>query len=172
MKKLLTFAAVASLSCLTNSLRAQRQERDFPTPTGNASQVYFELFGPSIIYSITYDGRLANREDGIGFRLGIGGASVEGSGFLTVPFQMNYLVGYHGNYMEFGLGATYASNIDLFETEKPQTNYTYGTFTIGYRKQPVGKMGFTFRACFSPIFSFANGGSFVPFAGVSWGFRF
>jgi hypothetical protein len=158
-----------------DSLKAQGLERGGEV-SSNASQIYFELGGPGIIYSFNYDGRFGNFENGIGFRVGIGGASVNGSGYVAVPVQLNYLAGTKGKYLELGAGATYAPNLDLFNTTKSDgttTNpQTYGTFTIGFRKQPLGRKGFTFRAAFSPIFSFAGGGSFLPFAGVSWGYRF
>jgi len=175
MSRLLTSCAVGSLLFLTIPSKAQREERDFSSPTSNASQIYFELLGPSIIYSFTYDGRLSHREDGLGFRIGIGGGGVNGDGFFTVPFQLNYLVGVRGKYLELGAGATYGYNVDFFDQgdyNKSNSNYTYGTMTIAFRKQPVGRMGFTYRIAFSPIFSFANGGSFLPYVGFSWGFRF
>ena len=146
--------------------------------TANASQFYFELGGPGVIYSFNYDGRFGSYENGIGFRIGIGGASWNGSGYFAIPVQINYLLGTNGKYLELGGGATYAPGLNLFGNDENQnipgyqyTN-TYGTFTIGFRKQPLGRKGFTFRAAFSPIVSFTNGGSFLPFAGVSWGFRF
>ena len=142
--------------------------------SSNASQCYFELGGPGIIYSFNYDGRFGKYENGIGFRIGMGGATVNGSGYIAIPFQLNYLAGSRGKYLELGAGATYAPNLDLFYDGDPQSQKvnTYGTLLIGFRKQPFGAGGFTFRAGFSPIFSFANGGSFVPFGYVSWGFRF
>jgi hypothetical protein len=156
-------------------LQAQGLERDEEV-SSNASQIYFELGGPGIIYSFNYDGRLGRFENGIGFRIGIGGAAVNGSGYMAIPFQLNYLAGRNGKYLELGAGATYAPKLDLFGTTTsdgtPINPQTYGTLTIGFRKQPLGKKGFTFRAAFSPIFSFAGGGSFLPFGGVSWGYRF
>ena len=158
-----------------STLWAQGLERGTGV-TANASQVYFELGGPGIIYSFNYDGRFGKYENGIGFRIGVGGASVNGDGYVAVPFQLNYLAGSRGKYLEIGMGATYDSGLDLFgerDTQNGGSNhYTYGTFTIGFRKQPLGRKGFTFRAAFSPIISFNGGGSFLPFAGVSWGIKF
>ncbi|HMH34869.1 MAG TPA: hypothetical protein VK543_17660 [Puia sp.] len=157
------------------AVRAQGLERGTEV-TANASQVYFELGGPGIIYSFNYDGRFGQYENGIGFRIGVGGASVNGSGYVAVPVQINYLAGVRGKYLEIGAGATYDSGLDLFGERDSQpgspNHYTYGTFTIGFRRQPLGRKGFTFRAAFSPIISFHNGGSFLPFAGVSWGIKF
>jgi hypothetical protein len=153
---------------LLQSARGQGQERGIQT-TANASQVYFELGGPGVIYSFNYDGRFGGYENGIGFRIGMGGASWNGSGYIAIPMQLNYLLGTKGKYIELGGGATYAPNLDLFENG---TDIWYGTLCLGFRKQPLGKKGFTFRAAFSPLIGFTHGGSFLPFAGVSWGYRF
>ena len=175
-KKLLTYLAIFLVSLLSiQSIYAQGAERGTEV-TANASQFYFELGGPGIIYSFNYDGRFGKYENGIGIRIGIGGASFNGSGYFAIPAQLNYLLGTRSKYLELGAGATYAPGLDLFGVEEHQTNpsnqHTYGTFTIGYRKQPLGRKGFSFRAGFSPIIGFENGGSFLPFGYISWGIRF
>jgi hypothetical protein len=172
-----TIFFVLSTLFAAQSLQAQGRERGTEV-SANASQFYFELGGPGVIYSFNYDGRFGPYENGMGFRIGIGGASWNGSGYFAIPVQLNYLLGTNGKYFELGGGATYAPGLNLFGNDENQNvpgyQYTnvYGTFSLGFRKQPLGKKGFTFRAAFSPIISFANGGSFLPFAGVSWGFRF
>ena len=148
--------------------RTQGRERGLET-TANASQFYFELGGPGVIYSFNYDGRFGPYENGIGFRLGIGGAYWNGDGYVAVPMQLNYLLGSRGKYLELAAGATYAPGLDLFGNG---TDIWYGTMGISFRKQPLGKKGFTFRAGFTPLVSFTSGGSFLPFGGVSWGYRF
>lgn len=137
--------------------------------SSNASQVYFELGGAGIIYSFNYDGRFSKYENGLGFRVGIGGASVNGDGYFAVPVQINYLAGTKGKYFEIGAGTTYAPGLKLFDD---QSSNVYGTVCLGFRKQPSGKKGFTFRAAFMPIIGFENNASFLPFAGISWGYRF
>ena len=165
------FLMILSGFIFHSSLHAQGRERGTEV-SANASQLYFELGGPGVIYSFNYDGRFGPYENGIGFRMGAGGAYFNGSGYIAFPVQLNYLLGTQGKYVEIGAGATYAPHLDLFNVNSPSENYTYGTFTIGFRKQPLGKKGFTFRAAFSPIIGFEGGGSFLPFAGVSWGYRF
>lgn len=166
--RFLTFFFVAVLCA--SYCHAQEPVEKPMEPARNASQVYFELGGPGIIYSFNYDGRLSHYENGIGFRVGMGGAVVNGDGYVAVPMQLNYLLGRKGKYFEMGGGATYAPNLNLFDADNPPS--WYGTVTFGFRKQPVGKKGFTFRAAFTPIISFAGNGSFLPFAGVSWGYKF
>ncbi len=136
--------------------------------TQNASQIYFELGGAGIIYSFNYDGRFGKKENGLGMRAGIGGAVVSGDGYFAIPLQLNYLLGTRGKYFEIGGGITFAPGIDIFDNGTT----TYGTLSFGFRKQPLGKKGFSFRAAFTPLVGFAEGGTFLPFAGVSWGYRF
>ncbi len=149
------------------TINAQGSERPMQT-TANGSQLYFELGGAGIIYSFNYDGRFSKYENGLGFRVGVGGASVDGDGYFALPVQINYLLGSKGKYFEVGGGVTYAPGLDLFGNGAN----SYGTLTFGFRKQPVGKKGFTFRAAFTPIIGFNGGGSFLPFAGISWGYKF
>ena len=115
MKKLVSGLILIWLlpAAFMQPVNAQGPERAMPT-TANASQVYFELGGAGIIYSFNYDGRFSKYENGLGFRVGIGGASVNGEGYFAVPFQINYLAGARGKYLEAGLGATYAPGLDLF----------------------------------------------------------
>ena len=178
MKKI--WACLGILFCLVGQqdLRAQGQIRGKEI-TQNASQIYFELGGPSLIYSFNYDGRFGPYENGIGFRLGVGGAYLNGQGYFALPVQLNYLLGSAGKYAEIGAGITYAPGLNFFgmydqpNGSAPTTNqYTYGTFTLGFRSQPLGRRGFSFRAAFTPVISFNNGGSFFPWAGLSWGYRF
>ena len=169
MKHVLRNALLLPFSFLfaVQGVDAQGAERPMQT-TANASQVYFEVGGAGIIYSFNYDGRFGKYENGLGFRAGFGGASVNGSGYYALPVQLNYLAGNRGKYIEIGGGVTYAPGLDVFD----DGSKAYGTLCIGFRKQPVGRKGFTFRAAFNPVISFNGGGSFLPFAGVSWGYRF
>lgn len=159
---------VFTLFTISSLVYSQGNERPMKT-TENASQIYFELGGPGIIYSFNYDGRFGKHENGVGMRVGIGGAAISGDGYFALPVQINYLIGTKGKYFEIGGGVTYAPGLELFESE----NSTYGTLAFGFRKQPLGKKGFAFRVAFTPIIGFDDEGpSFLPFAGVSWGFRF
>lgn len=150
-----------------NILSAQGVEREGKT-TANASQIYLEAGGSGIIYSINYDGRLSKMENGIGIRLGIGGASYSGDGYLAIPLQLNYLLGSKGQYLELGAGITYVSVSDIF-FDNSSSNNVAGSFVIGFRKQPFGKKGLTWRLAFTPFIGF---GAVQPWAGASVGFRF
>jgi len=64
------FFITVSLFCialiLLQSSSAQGRERGTEV-SANASQFYFELGGPGVIYSFNYDGRFGGYENGIVF---------------------------------------------------------------------------------------------------------
>lgn len=131
-----------------------------------AKSVFFELGGPGLA-SFNYDMRFQHKEDGLGFRVGFGGFSVENSSLLFVPVGVNYLLGKDGrNYFEVGGGITAVS-------AKNNSDETFGTtfghLNFGYRLQPSNG-GFLFRAGIVPIF---NKDGFIPYyAGISFGYKF
>ncbi len=141
----------------------------------NAKTVYFELGGPGLA-SINYDMRLSGRDDGIGFRVGVGGFSVNDdyenkTTALFIPTGLNYLVGKDGkNYFEFGGGFTIVSISQSSSSRSDGTFSTsFGYLNFGYRLQPKNG-GFLFRAGVVPIF---NKYGFIPYyAGVSFGYKF
>ncbi len=154
MKK--TFILICVLSFITFITNAQKAAKD----------IFFEIGGPGLA-SINYDMRLQNKEDGIGFRVGFGGFSVQDASVLFIPVGLNYLLGKDGrNYFEVGGGVTIVSvndNVDnTFGT-------TFGHLNFGYRLQPR-EGGFLFRAGIVPIFSKEG---FIPYyAGISFGYKF
>jgi hypothetical protein len=149
-------------------LFAQGVEREMKT-SANASQVYLELGGSGIAYSINYDGRFAKMENGFGVRVGVGGAGGSSGGYFALPMQVNYLLGNSGQYMELGAGATFlTAGLDLFDNSGSSSTFV-GTATIGFRKQPFGKKGLTWRIAFTP---FIAESTFVPWGGASVGYRF
>lgn len=164
-KSILAFL-VLGLLCFQS--KGQGVEREGKT-SANASQVYLEVGGAGIIYSINYDGRFGKYENGLGMRIGIGGAAYSGDGYIAIPVQLNYLFGNKGQYFEVGAGATYASITDLFTDNSSSSNSLLGTITLGFRKQPFGKQGLTWRVAFTP---FIGEGGFWPSGGASIGYRF
>lgn len=139
-----------------------------------APQLYVELFGPSV-FGINFDSRFAKKENGLGGRVGIGGFSIDGEGFLFVPFGLNYLVGKDGtkNFLEIGAGATYVSYLSDGVEGDPDGRLadTFGHLTMGYRYQPIGN-GVTFRVSINPIIDFKSGTFWPLYGGVSVGYKF
>ncbi|WP_342644442.1 hypothetical protein [Mucilaginibacter sp. CSA2-8R] len=140
--------------------------------TTRAQNIFVELGGPGLLLSANYDTRFGLRRDGIGGRAGLGYISLDGNSILTVPLQVNYLLGKKGKYFEIGLGATIINTSgnnheDFFSIE--DATGAIGTMTFGYRYQPEDG-GFNFRAAVTPIF---NSTGFMPFfGGISFGYTF
>ena len=153
MKKLFTSACLIFLSTI---VKAQSP----------AKSVFVELGGPGLA-SINYDMRFSPKEDGLGFRVGLGGFNIEDESVLFIPLGLNYLLGKdQRNYFELGGGATLVSGSG-FGGET--FNTTFGHLNFGYRLQPKNG-GFLFRAAIVPIF---NSEGFVPYyAGISFGYKF
>lgn len=142
----------------------------------NAKAIFFEIGGPGLA-SVNYDMRLKGKEDGLGFRVGIGGFSLSDGNYndkttaIFIPLGLNYLLGKDGkNYFEMGGGVTIVSVSNTYNSSGNETFSTsFGHLNFGYRLQPKNG-GFLFRAGIVPIFS-SNG--FIPYyAGVSFGYKF
>ena len=140
-----------------------------------AKAVYVELGGAGLA-SVNYDMRLMKKEDGIGFRVGLGGFAVSDgyndnrTSVLLFPVEVNYLLGKdQKNYFEIGAGATFVSLKDTYSGNKDKFTTTFGHLYFGYRLQPKNG-GFLFRAGLTPVFA---QGTFIPYwAGISFGYKF
>ncbi len=162
MKKLIMLLVIA---CFLNNVKAQTA----------AKSTYVELGGAGLA-SVNYDMRFMKKNDGLGFRVGIGGFTVA-DGFsdgrtslLLFPVGLNYLLGKDDkNFFELGAGATFISLSDTYSGGSDRFTSTFGHLYFGYRLQPKNG-GFLFRAGLTPIFA---EGSFIPYwAGISFGYKF
>ena len=140
-----------------------------------AKSVYAEIGGPGLA-SANFDMRFKKVENGLGFRVGIGGFSVNDDydkfNLITVPVAINYLIGKDNkNYFEIGAGATYVHTSDKGSglSSNSEFSTSFGHLHFGYRLQPAAG-GFTFRAGITPIF---NSNGFIPYyASLSFGYKF
>ncbi len=166
MKKL--FAIISFCFFMLNMALAQKP----------AKSVYVELGGPGLA-SLNYDMRFQKKEDGLGFRVGVGGYAVKNdfgygsdrTSILLLPVAVNYLLGKdHKNYLEIGAGYSYvsiANKSNFYQDDQFSTSF--GHLHFGYRLQPANG-GFTFRAGITPIF---NKFGFIPYyASLSFGYKF
>jgi hypothetical protein len=155
MKK--TFTLLCFIFAATSAIKAQSA----------AKTVFFELGGPGLA-SINYDMRLNKKEDGLGFRVGVGGFSIDDASVVFIPVGLNYLLGKDGkNYFELGGGITAVTGNDGSNDGTFSTSF--GHLNFGYRLQPANG-GFLFRAGIVPLFS-KDG--FIPYyAGISFGYKF
>lgn len=132
----------------------------------NSSNIFFELGGNGILFSLNYDQRFTKTNKGIGGRIGLGyiPSITHGStSGVVIPIAVNYLTeGPHC--FEAGAGVTIGFT-------NRQGNEIVFVPSAGYRYQP-NRPGFTFRMFVSPlIFSgISIGGAF--WGGLSIGMRF
>ncbi|WP_158824811.1 hypothetical protein [Mucilaginibacter lacusdianchii] len=142
-----------------------------PIVPNRAQNIFVELGGPGLLLSLNYDTRFLNRHDGVGGRVGVGYLSIDKNSLLTVPLQINYLLGKNGKYFELGLGATFVKlrgNEDSFLSFDDASS-VLGNMTFGYRYQPEDG-GFHYRAGLTPLFNKSN---FIPYFGsVGFGYTF
>jgi hypothetical protein len=150
------------------------QHRNEEPVAGAAKSIYFELGGAGLA-TFNYDMRLQKKEGGLGFKVGVGGLKVSGTGILFVPVGLNYLLGKdERNYFEVGGGITIVSITDRYtgingSTTSDRFSTTFGHAYFGYRLQPKDG-GFLFRAGITPIFTSEG---FIPYwAGISFGYKF
>lgn len=133
---------------------------------------YVEALGPGLIVSANYDTRfMRGNPGGWGGRVGIGYFAAGDISFVSVPLQVNYLLGGKGgHYFEVGGGLTYASGRISFSDDNGERGHDVaGALAFGYRLQPIGG-GFNFRAGLSPMF---GKGYFVPYwPHLSFGYTF
>jgi hypothetical protein len=142
--------------------------------TKNANQFYLELFGAAGGASLNFDSRFGEKENGLGYRVGIGGefsfsSALGTSTALAIPVGLNYLIGAKQHHLELGAGAT-----PFFgdETYYPRT-YWGTNFNAGYRLTPFNKKGFSFRAGYMQwVMFYPSGTDLTPYFYLSFGYRF
>jgi hypothetical protein len=143
--------------------------------TRRPENVYFESGSAGLFFSLNYDTRFTNERNGLGGRLGIGTWKSAGTTFVTVPFQLNYLIGRQSNFLELGAGATllalngtYYGNPLIGNHVTSVSTTVLPTTTIGYRHQPYHH-GVDFGVSVNPMLL---DGTFIPYFGVSVGYTF
>jgi hypothetical protein len=136
-----------------------------------AKGYFLEVGGPGLAISANYDSRFNKQRDGWGYRIGLGGFIAGGNNVITVPFQVNYLIGEHSSMFEVGAGTTFLSSRGDNKGKTWEFDKITGfiaTGTIGYRYQPQHK-GINFRLAFVPIL-YDEG--IIPAGGISVGYTF
>ncbi len=182
----LTVVAVCLLSAFT--AKAQSRKTD-SVKIRKAQSINFEFGSVGLFYSVNYDTRFNQQRGGWGARLGVGYWHYQGQDviagklsntitkttFITVPFQINYLIGKRRSFLELGAGATlmalngtYGGNPLLGIDEHPVSTTVLPTTTIGYRYQPL-KHGVNFRISFNPVML---DGTVLPYFGLGVGYTF
>jgi len=141
--------------------------------TFKANQVYLELGGCGLTYTLNYERLLSHNfalRGGIGVTPGL--LFVDGTMF-TIPVTGSYLIGEGYSKLELGLGATYltTTDVDVFGLPAGSSSLIAFDGIIGYRGgNPNG--GFVFRIAFNPMYSSDFDPNFIPYGLVSFGFSF
>lgn len=136
-----------------------------------AKSYYLQIGGAGLAISANYDARFNEERNGWGYTVGIGGFAAEGNSVITVPFQVNYLIGEHASMLQVGGGATFlhstGNNTGKTWSFDKITGFV-ATGSVGYRYQPEQK-GISFKIEFVPIMY--NEGV-IPAGGISIGYTF
>jgi hypothetical protein len=137
------------------------------------NQVYLELGGSGLTYSINYERLLSENfalRGGIGITPGL--LFIDGTLF-TIPISGSYLIGGDFSKLELGLGATYITSTDIEFFDLPAGSFSAVAIDgiIGYRGgNPRG--GFVFRIAFNPMYSSEFNPNFIPYGLISFGYGF
>ena len=131
-----------------------------------ATQLQLEALGPGSLFSVNLDCRFAQKQNGLGLRMGLGGSplgtlgkSCNSGAQISLPIGLNYLIGKHDHYLELGvgivttiIGGTKMLCIGLEQDFFSDETQTYEYILAGYRYQPVDKSKVTYRCFASPLF--------------------
>lgn len=169
----LIYTHLLMLSLLTSYIQVNAQVSKSTTSIEDkrAQNIFVELGGQGLLFTVNYDSRFSNRRDGLGGRAGIGYIAEGGDYATTVPLSLNYLLGKGKHFFEMGLGATILTTggTDRSFLFDENNSSVIGTMSFSYRLQPVDR-GFSFRAGLTPVF---NKNFFIPYyAGISLGYSF
>jgi hypothetical protein len=134
--------------------------------TSHALQLQFEVLGAGASSSFNIDSRLGKRDNGIGFRAGIGITPLGwlkdacNSGSLnSFPIGINYLIGKGEHLFEVAGGGVlsftsgtkmYCTPVEKIFFSEETENYWFTS--VGYRYQRLHKKGMTYRLFVSPLF--------------------
>lgn len=161
-------------------------QSDEGKPASGRTSFYAELGGPGILFSANIDKRFKPSNLGLGGRVGLGFVTTDitddydpQTGYsnyrmrsiITVPLQLNYILGKptSPHTFEVGAGLTFlGKKIDVFDYSNTERTSILGTFSFMYRRQPVDG-GFTWRIGFTPVVA---KGYIQPFGGVGVGYNF
>jgi hypothetical protein len=134
--------------------------------------LFLEFGGNGCGLSANFDSRFGKKENGFGYRVGIGFAPGFGKVAddvvslpvdFTIPIGINHLAGKGPHYFESGLGLTFISG-----SEVGSGNQLFFIPNIGYRYAKIGK-GFQGRIVTTPLI---GSGGIEFYLGASVGFKF
>jgi len=144
------------------------------------NRIYFEALGNGLIYSVNFDRQYTKSFGSIGYRLGTGYTSTNGTNVFALPIAFNVVLGKSNRSFETGIGTTFIREAEeySYSNYSSHSSSSYSRFsndfsvvlTFGYRSEPKATPGFSFRAGFTPTY-YKN--EFVPYLPyLSLGYKF
>ena len=149
--------------------------------------VFVEALGNGLLLSANYDMRLKKGvQDGLGIRVGMGGFSFDAFdteglivdvGVISLPLEVNYMVGKKRTAFEAGIGTTLVyATASVNDFTSPDNDLltargfgATGFLNIGFRAQPLNN-GLIFRINWNPGFN--SSGFYPTWFGMSLGYSF
>lgn len=174
------FLSLAGVIC-TCSASAQQsniQTADFrmklPSDKNERAQnLFFELGGQGLQYSVNYDTRFSDRRNGFGGRIGLGFFTSKGNKIANIPLSLNYLLGKGRHFAEFGVGTSVllsnSSGPPAPGYFPPAKSIVYYTTNMSYRFQPIHK-GIFLQTGVGPVFN--TNFELVFYFGIGLGYTF
>jgi hypothetical protein len=166
-----TLVKKSDTTMMKKDTTAAMQQDTLDASQVKAKNVYLEVGGAGLAISANYDSRFGDQRDGWGYNIGVGGFVSGGNKVVTVPFQLNFLIGDNSSMIEAGVGATFLHSTGDNKGKTWEFDNITGfvaTGSIGYRYQPQQK-GISFRVAFVPIL-YDEG--IIPAGGISVGYTF
>ncbi len=180
-----SFLITATLLFIATSIFAQKR-KEIPEFYTYHKNITMELLGSHILHGVNFDMRLKKgRMDGLGFRAGIGGLSLNGNngadeasiGLVTFPIEINHIIGKkrHGFVSGIGVLPVYAAvsgsgpSFNNQSVEVDGFGIAGGFATLGYRFQPL-RNGFTWQFNYNPFV--VKGVGYQSWIGIQIGIGF
>lgn len=166
-----TLVKKSDTTMMKKDTTAAMQQDTLDASQVKAKNIYLEVGGAGLAISANYDARFGEQRDGWGYNIGVGGFVSGGNKVVTVPFQLNFLIGDNSSMIEAGVGATFLHSTGDNKGKTWEFDKITGfvaTGSIGYRYQPQQK-GISFRVAFVPIL-YDEG--IIPAGGISVGYTF
>lgn len=155
----------------------------------STKEIYSELGGPGVMFSINYDSRFKpGQRTGLGFRAGLGFTLYDQDSRIvtpqgtyyeyktktlyTFPLALNYVLAKPNspNMLEVGVGATvFSQKASILNYNGYKEGRFLGHLSFVYRRQPI-EGGFSWRVGFTPIIN--PDGDIFPFAALGFGYTF
>ena len=124
-----------TFSFLLINLSAQSEKTTFERRGHGA---FFELGGATFSYTFNYESRFLQKNRGLGFRIGLGFGSLSDVRKISVPIQVNYLLGKNRDRDQAKvLSGNPGLTVDLINSLDFKSKYTSGCLSFEEENIPI-----------------------------------